>query len=183
MFYDNVRPILPIDTKSCKHEMGKNCGRLWKNEPHFSGESLTAADTVTQGGYERFMAIRQSRFKGTGHTLARDRRKRRKRVTIRLAVFMLCTTSLSFGQSMKIERSGYEPEIKTNLMVATVVTNPNIHYLLTCSPDRNDCELLLAGDRYEFTPAPERVYPTGPNLTTHGEGKRIVVLVQRTNTF
>ena len=104
-------------------------------------------------------------------------------MTIRLAVFMLCTTSLSFGQSMKIERSGYEPEIKTNLMVATVVTNPNIHYLLTCSPDRNDCELLLAGDRYEFTPAPERVYPTGPNLTTHGEGKRIVVLVQRTNTF
>jgi len=104
-------------------------------------------------------------------------------VTIRLAVFMLCTTSLSFGQSMKIERSGYEPEIKTNLMVATVVTNPNIHYLLTCSPDRNDCELLLAGEHYEFTPAPERVYPTGPNLTTHGEGKRIVVLVQRTNTF
>src|SRR5207237_178753 len=161
---------------------GQNCGRLWKNEPHFSGESLTAAD-MTQGGYERFMAIRQSRSKRTGHTLARDRRKRRKRVTIRLAVFMLCTTSLSFGQSMKIERSDYEPEIKTNLMVATVVTNPNIHYLLTCSPDRNDCELLLAGDRYEFTPAPERVYPTGSTLTTHGDGKRIVVLVQRTNTF
>ena len=29
----------------------------------------------------------------------------------------------------------------------------------------------------------ERVYPTGPNLATHGDGKRIVVLVQRTNTF
>jgi len=87
------------------------------------------------------------------------------------------------GQAMKIERSGYEPEIKTNMMVATVVTNPNIHYLLTCSPDRNDCELLLAGERYDFTPAPERVYPTGPNLATHGDGKRIVVLVQRTNTF
>ena len=101
-------------------------------------------------------------------------------MTIRLAVFMLCTTSLSFGQSMKIERSGYEPEIKTNLMVATVVTNPNIHYLLTCSPDRNDCELLLAGERYEFTPAPERVYPAGPNLATHGDGKRIVVLVAAT---
>jgi hypothetical protein len=84
---------------------------------------------------------------------------------------------------MKIERSGYEPEIKTNLMVATVVTNPNIHYLLTCSADRHDCELLLAGERYDFTPAPERVYPTGPNLATHGDGKRIVVLVQRTNTF
>jgi len=35
---------------------------------------------------------------------------------------------------MKIERSGDEPEIKTNLMVATVVTNPSIHYPLTCSP-------------------------------------------------
>src|SRR2546422_614904 len=66
---------------------------------------------------------------------------------------------------------------------AALVTNPNIHYLLTCSPDRNDCELLLAGERYEFTPAPERVYPTGPNLATHGDGRRIVVLVQRTNTF
>jgi hypothetical protein len=91
--------------------------------------------------------------------------------------------SLLSGQAMKIERSGYEPEIKTNLMVATVVTNRNIRYLLTCSPDRNDCELLLAGERYEFTPAPERVYPTGPNLATHGDEKRIVVLVQRTNTF
>ena len=129
------------------------------------------------------MAIRQSRSKGTGHTLARDTTKRRKRVKIRLAVFVFCASSLLSGQAMKIERSGYEPEIKTNLMVATVVTNPNIHYLLTCSPDRNDCELLLAGEHYEFTTAPERVYPTGPNLTTHGEGKRIVVLVQRTNTF
>jgi len=106
-----------------------------------------------------------------------------KRVKIRLAVFVLCATSLLSGQAMKIERSGYEPEVKTNLMVATVVTNPSIHYLLTCSPDRNDCELLLAGERYEFTPAPERVYPTGPNLATYGDGKRIVVLVQRTNTF
>ena len=102
---------------------------------------------------------------------------------IRLAVFVFCASSLLSGQAMKIERSGYEPEIKTNLMVATVVTNPNIHYLLTCSPDRNDCELLLAGERYEFTPAPERVYPAGPNLATHGDGKRIVVLVQRTNPF
>ena len=134
-------------------------------------------------GYERFMAIRQSRSKGTGHTLARDTTKRRKRVKIRLAVFVFCASSLLSGQAMKIERSGYEPEIKTNLMVAALVTNPNIHYLLTCSPDRNDCELLLAGEHYEFTTAPERVYPTGPNLTTHGEGKRIVVLVQRTNTF
>src|SRR2546429_1490797 len=96
----------------------------------------------------------------------------------------LCKMSAAVEKrAMKIERSGYEPEIKTNLMVATVVTNPNIHYLLTCSPDRNDCELLLAGERYDFTPAPERVYPTGPNLATHGDGKRIVVLVQRTNTF
>jgi len=91
-------------------------------------ESLTAADTVTQRGYERFMAIRQSRSKGTGLTLARDARKRRKRVKTRLAVFVLCASSLLSGQAMKIERSGYEPEIKTNLMVATVVTNPNIHY-------------------------------------------------------
>jgi hypothetical protein len=129
------------------------------------------------------MTIRQSQSRGTGLTLAKDGQKWGKRVTIRLAVFVLCATSLLSGQAMKIERSGYEPEIKTNLMVATVVTNPNIHYLLTCSPDRNDCELLLAGERYEFTPAPERVYPTGPNLATHGDGKRIVVLVQRTNTF
>ena len=64
-------------------------------------------------------------------------------------------------------------------MVATVVTNPNIYYL-TCSPDRNDCELLLAGEHYDFTPAPERVYPAGPNLATHGDGKRIVVLVAAT---
>jgi hypothetical protein len=136
-----------------------------------------------QRGYERFMVHRQSRSKGTGLTLAKDGRKWGKRVKIRLAVFVFCATSLLSGQAMKIERSGYEPEIKTNLMVATVVTNPNIHYLLTCSPDRNDCELLLAGERYDFTPAPERVYPTGPNLATHGDGKRIVVLVQRTNTF
>ena len=40
----------------------------------------------------------------------------------RLAVFVLCASSLLSGQAMKIERSGYEPEIKTNLMVATVVT-------------------------------------------------------------
>jgi len=98
-------------------------------------------------------------------------------VKIRLAVFVFCATSLLSGQAMKIERSGYE---QTNLLVATVVTNPNIHYLLTCSPDRNDCELLLAGERYEFTPAPERVYPAGPNLATHGDGKRIVVLVAAT---
>jgi len=98
-------------------------------------------------------------------------------------VFVFCATSLLSGQAMKIERSGYEPEIKTNLMVATVVTNPNIHYLLTCAPDRTDCELLLAGERYDFSPAPERVYPTGPNLATYGDGKRVVVLVQRTNTF
>ena len=102
---------------------------------------------------------------------------------IRLAAFVLGATSLLSGQTMKIERSGYEPEIKTNLMVATVVTNPNIHYLLTCSADRHDCELLLAGERYDFTPAPERVYLAGPNLATHGDGKRIVVLVHRTNTF
>src|SRR5205823_3127581 len=108
------------------------------------------------GGYERFMAIRQSRSKGTALTLAKDGRKRRTRVKSRLAAFVLCATSLLSGQAMKIERSGYEPEIKTNLMVATVVTNPNIHYLLTCSPDRHDCELLLAGERYDFTPAPER---------------------------
>ena len=105
------------------------------------------------------------------------REKTEEGVKTRLAVFVLCASSLLAGQAMKIERSGYEPEIKTNLLVATVVTNPNIHYLLTCSPDRNDCELLLAGERYEFTPAPERVYPTGPNLATHGDGKRIVVLV------
>jgi len=75
-------------------------------------------------------------------TLAKGERKRRKRVKTPLAVFVLCASSLLAGQAMKIERSGYEPEIKTNLMVATVVTNPNIHYQLTCSPDRNDCELL-----------------------------------------
>ena len=137
---------------------------------------------ATQRGYERFMAIRQSRPIGTALTLAKDG-ENGGRVKIRLAVFVLCATSLLSGQAMKIERSGYEPEIKTNMMVATVVTNPTIHYVLTCSPDRNDCELLLAGERYEFTPAPERVYPTGPNLATYGDGKRIVVLVQRTNTF
>jgi len=159
----------------------RGCG---KKNRHSSCESLTGnPKRANMTGYERFMTIRQSQSRGTGLTLAKDGRKRRKRVKIRLAVFVLCATSLLSGQAMKIERSGYEPEIKTNQMVATVVTNPNIHYVLTCSPDRNDCELLLAGERYEFTPAPERVYPTGPNLATYGDGKRIVVLVQRTNTF
>jgi hypothetical protein len=159
----------------------RGCGK--KNHDS-SCESLTGnPKRANTTGYERFMAIQQSRSIGTALTLAKDGQKWGKRVKIRLAVFVLCATSLLSGQAMKIERSGYEPEIKTNLMVATVVTNPNIHYVLTCSPDRNDCELLLAGERYEFTPAPERVYPTGPNLATHGDGKRIVVLVQRTNTF
>ena len=99
---------------------------------------------------------------------------------IRLAVFVLSATTLLSGQAMKIERIGYEPEIKTKIMVAALVTNPSIHYLLTCAPERNDCELLLAGERYDFTPVPERVYPTGPNLATYGDRKRIVVLVQRT---
>jgi hypothetical protein len=100
----------------------------------------------------------------------------------RNAVFLLgvlSATSLLSGQAMKIERSGYEPEINTKLMVAALVTNPNIHYLLTCAPDRHDCELLLAGERYDFIPVPDRVYSAGPNLATYGDGKRIVVLVQR----
>jgi hypothetical protein len=92
---------------------------------------------------------------------------------------MLCLTTLLSGQAMKIERSDYSPEIKTKLMVATLVTNSDTHYLLTCAPDRHDCELLLAGERYDFTPVPDRVYSTGPNLATYEDGKRIVVLVQR----
>src|SRR2546428_13002617 len=65
----------------------------------------------------------------------------------------LCKMSAAVEKrAMKIERSGYEPDIKTNRMVATVVTNPNIHYLRTCSPDRTNCELLLPGERYESIP-------------------------------
>jgi hypothetical protein len=101
----------------------------------------------------------------------------RRNVVFLLSVFF--ATTLLSGQAMKIERSGYEREINTKLMVAALVTNPNIHYLLTCAPDRNDCEVLLAGERYDFTPVPDRVYSTGPNLATYEDGKRIVVLVQR----
>jgi hypothetical protein len=84
---------------------------------------------------------------------------------------------------MKIEQSGYQPKIKTNLMVAALVANPKIHYLLACSPDRSDCELLFAGETYGFTAAPEPVYPRGPNPVTYKNGKRIVVLVEHTSTF
>jgi len=101
-------------------------------------------------------------------------------VKIRLAVFVFCATSLLSGQAMKIERSGYEPDKPDGCDSGD---QPEYSLLLTCSPDRNDCELLLAGERYEFTTAPECVYPAGPNLATHGDGKRIVVLVQRSNTF
>jgi len=92
---------------------------------------------------------------------------------------LLCLTTLLSGQAMKIERSDYVPDINTKLMVTALVANPSTHYLLTCATDRHDCELLLTGERYDFTPVPDRVYSTGPNLATYEDGKRVVVLVQR----
>ena len=61
------------------------------------------SQTCERNGRERFMSIRQSRSRGTGLTLAKDGRKRRKRVKTRLAVFVLCASSLLSGQAMKIE--------------------------------------------------------------------------------
>src|SRR5439155_26262096 len=98
------------------------------------------------------MTIRQSRSRGTGLTLAKDGRKTEEASENSVScVRAVCNQSVTrSGDEDRTKR--LQPEIKTNLMVATVVTNPNIHYLLTCSPDRHDCELLLAGGRYDFTP-------------------------------
>jgi hypothetical protein len=97
-----------------------------------------------------------------------------------LAFVLLCTGSLA-GQSVKIRTSNYDPQLMTNIMVATSVKSPKIDYVLACLARPADCELLAAGEYSGFTPASQGVYPSGPNLVTYKDGKRIVVLVEHTS--
>lgn len=99
----------------------------------------------------------------------------------RLLIFVLLSTGGLTGQAMKIQQSSYDPQLMTNIMVATSVKNPKIDYVLACLASRADCGLLAIGEYTGFTVAYQGVYPSGPNLVTYKGGKRIVVLVEHTS--
>lgn len=73
---------------------------------------------------------------------------------------------------MKIQQSSYDSQLKTNIMIASSVTDPKLDYVLACLGGRADCQLLAAVQYSGFTAAAQPVYPSGPNLVTYRGGKR-----------